>query len=223
MTACVSMEYRFFEPLTTGDVAASLLADAIELEVLDAVTEIVASLINEELDWFVPYGMDHEAGVEFEWNDFDDTIKHESRMPTVPRGNHPESAAEKNFAFVRSLLVLAEERVGLIRTYQRGTKLYSAHVDRDARELESRARKAPAHELGAAPRDRASAGRMNAQVVPMFYGALDAATTCAEVAAHSPYDEASSSGSSITRSYTCSVMSPYPALFHLGGPKRDCL
>lgn len=176
-------------PLTTGEVAASLLADAIELDVLDAVTETVASLIHEDLDWFVPYDMDHEAGVEFEWNDFEDSIKHESRMLTAPRRAQPNSAAEKNYAFVRSLLVLAEERVGLIRTCQRGTKLYRARIDRDARELESKAKRAPARELGAAPRDRASAGRMNAQGVAMFYVALDAATACAEVAAHSPYDE----------------------------------
>ncbi|WP_260272429.1 RES family NAD+ phosphorylase [Propionibacterium freudenreichii] len=181
---------QMLAPLTTADVVASLLGDAIELDAVDRVSETVASLIDEDLDWFVPYDMDHEAGVEFEWNDFEDSIKHESRMLAAPRdGSLPKSAAEKNYAFVKSLLVLAEERMGLVRTYARGTKVYRARTERDAREFELKAKKAPARELGAAPRDRASAGRMNAQGVPMFYVALDAATACAEVAAHSPYDE----------------------------------
>lgn len=182
---------QLLEPLTTADVVASLLADAIEFDFVDRIYETVASLIHEDLDWFVPFDMDHEAGIEFEWNDFEDSIKHESRMLAAPRdGAHPESAAEKNYAFVKSLLVLAEERMGLVRTYARGTKLYRARTERDAREFELKAKKAPARELGAAPRDRASAGRMNAQGIPAFYVALDAATACAEVSAHSPYDEA---------------------------------
>ncbi|GAA1215982.1 RES family NAD+ phosphorylase [Rhodoglobus aureus] len=180
---------QLLDPLTTEEAAASLLADAIELDVLDAVTETVVSLIHDDVDWFIPYDMDYEAGVQFEWNDFEDSVKHESRMLTASRGAQPESAAEKNYAFVKSLLVLAEERMGLVRVFERGTKVYRARIERDALEFEAKAKKAPARELGAAPRDRASAGRMNAQGVPMFYVALDAATACAEVAAHSPYDE----------------------------------
>lgn len=118
---------QLLQPLTTKDVVATLLADAIELDAVDRVNGAVALLLHEDLDWFVPYDMDHEAGVEFEWNDFEDSIKHESRMLTPPReGSLPESAAEKNYSFVRSLLVLAEDRMGLVRTYERGTKVYRA-------------------------------------------------------------------------------------------------
>ena len=66
---------QLLEPLTTADVVASLLADAIEFDFVDRIYETVASLIHEDLDWFVPFDMDHEAGIEFEWNDFEDSIK----------------------------------------------------------------------------------------------------------------------------------------------------
>lgn len=181
---------QLLPPLTTADVVAALLADAIQFDAVDQVTDEVVSLINQDADWFAPYDMDEEAGIEFEWNDFEESVKHESRMlsPSID-GVRPKTAAEKNYVFVKSLLVLAEDRMGLVRTYERGAKMYRARTERDARALELKAKKAPARELGAAPRDKASAGRMNVQGVSMFYVALDAATACAEVATHSPYDE----------------------------------
>lgn len=179
------------EPLATGVVVEKLMAEAVESDVLDDVCSMLSGVIVRGGHWFVPFDMDHDASVEFEWKDFEDRIKHESRLLTPARsGSLPKSAAEKNYAFVRSFLVLTEERMGLIRTYRRGTKLYRARTERDARELERRARKAPARELAAAPPEKASAGRMNAQGVSMFYVALDPRTACAEVAAHSPYSEA---------------------------------
>jgi RES domain-containing protein len=158
--------------------------------VFDLACELVARLISEELDWFEPYDMDYEAGVEFEWNDFEQSVKHESRLLSIPAGPKAETVPEKNYEFVRSLLVFAAEHAGLIQPLARGTRLYRARTERDARTLERDARDSPEAQLGPAPEDRASAGRMNAQGVPMFYAAFDAETACAEVASHSPYDEA---------------------------------
>lgn len=181
---------QILDLLTTEEVVMALLEDAMELEALDLTVALTASLIGEESRWFEPFGMGHEEGIEYEWDTFEERVKHESRLLLKPHPGRAQSAPVRNYAFVESLLYLAEERAGLIRTLRRGTKLYRARSERDAPEFEHIARESPARELGPAPRERASAGRMNAQGVPMFYVALDQETACAEVASHSPYDEA---------------------------------
>jgi RES domain-containing protein len=180
---------QILEPRTTEEVVEALLDGCVTSEVLDLACELVGSLIQEELAWFEPFDMDQEAGVEFEWNDFEQSVKHESRLLSIPAGSKAETAPEKNYEFVRSLLVFAGEQTGLIQPLERGTKLFRARTERDSRKLEQETQGSPEAELGPAPEDRASAGRMNAQGVPMFYVALDAETACAEVASHSPYDE----------------------------------
>lgn len=181
---------QLLTPMNTSQVVDRLLADAVEPAALDHVTERIAGLVNDEQDWFEPFDEDRKAGVEFEWDDFEQSIQHESRLLSPPVGARPETAPEKNFAFVKSLLVLAEERAGLVRTLPRGQELYRARIDRDVHELEQKARDSPARTLGPAPAELVTAGRMNAQGVPMLYVALEADTACAEVACHSPYDEA---------------------------------
>lgn len=181
---------QILDRLTTEEVVMALLEQAMEPEALDLAVGLTASLINEELDWFEQFDMDREEGIEYEWDTFEERVKHESRLLLQPRPGRPQSAPVRNYAFIESLLFLAEERAGLIRTLRRGTKLYRARSERDAHEFERIARESPARQLGPAPRERASAGRMNAQGVPMFYVALDQETACAEVASHSPYDEA---------------------------------
>ena len=183
-------EEQLLTPMNTEEVVAQLLQDSVEPAALDLIAELTAGLIHEDQDWFESFDEGGKAGIEFEWDDFEDSVKHESRLLSPPSGTQPETAPERNYVFVRSLLVLAEERAGLVRTLQKGTKLHRARIERNARELEQTARKSPATELGPAPADRVSAGRMNAQGVPMLYVAQDAETACAEVASHSPYDEA---------------------------------
>ena len=180
---------QILEPKTTEEVVEALLDRCVTSEVFDLACELVAGLISEELDWFEPYDMDHEAGVEFEWNDFEQSVKHESRLLSNPGKSKAETAPEKNYEFVRSLLVFAAEHAGLIQPLARGSKLYRARTERDSRKLERDAQDSPEAELGPSPEGSASAGRMNAQGVPMFYAAFDAETACAEVASHSPYDE----------------------------------
>ncbi|WP_268753363.1 RES family NAD+ phosphorylase [Arthrobacter sp. RIT-PI-e] len=182
-------EQQILEPRTTEEVVEALLEGCITSDVFDGVCKVVAELIWEEQDWFEPYDMDHEASVEFEWQDFEQSVKHESRLLSAPRGHKASTAPERNYEFVHSLLVFAADHAGLIQTLSRGRKLYRARTARDARGLEREAKKEPQEQLGPAPEDRASAGRMNAQGVAMFYAALDVETACAEVALHSPYDE----------------------------------
>ncbi|SDP64684.1 RES domain-containing protein [Arthrobacter sp. ok909] len=177
-------------PLQTDEVVATLLDGSVEPAAFDLVSGLTKQLVHQEQDWFEPFDEGYEAGVQFEWDDFEQSLKHESRLLTPTTSTRPKTAPEKNYAFVRSLLVFAEERAGLVRTLRRGTKLYRARTERDSRALEEKVRDSPARELGPAPAERVTAGRMNAQGVPMLYVALDAETACAEVASHSPYDEA---------------------------------
>ena len=186
----VSDGEQVLAPLTTEQVVAALLTDAIHVDALDLAVGLTTSLLQEERDWFEPFDLDREGSLEYSWDEFEERVKHESRALLPPRGGRPESAPEQNYAFIKPLLVLAEHRAGLIRDLSRGTKLYRARAEREAHDLERAVRESPARQLGPAPRERASAGRMNAQGVPMFYVALDQETACAEVALHSPYDEA---------------------------------
>lgn len=175
-------------PLDTETVVATLLARSVDLDALDLTSALVAGLIHEEQDWFEPW--DSTAHLEFEWNDFEDTVKHVSRLILPYSGERATSPPEHTYAFVSSLLVFAEERAGLVHELPSGTLLYRARIERDARELERAARADPSGVLGPAPREKATAGRMNAQGVPLLYVALDPETACAEVASHSPYDVA---------------------------------
>lgn len=177
-------------PISSRDVAASLLSEAVEPAALAFTSEVAAQFLEDERAWFELFDQDHEAGVQFEWDDFEQNVKHVTRLLAPALGTTPTTPPERNYEFVRSLLVLTEERSGMARTVKRGTRLFRARSERDSRALEEKIRLAPARELGPAPAERVSAGRMNAQGVSMLYAALDADTACAEVASHSPYDEA---------------------------------
>lgn len=179
---------QLLTPLSTEDVVDALLCRSIELDSLDAVSGLVSGLIREPRDWFEPW--DDDPGLQFEWEDFEETVKHLSRLLLPPAGDRAPSPPERTYEFLRSLLVFVEERAGLVHALDAGTQLHRARIERDARELEKLARQEPATQLGPPPRGKASAGRMNAQGIPMFYVAFDEETACVEVASHSPYDEA---------------------------------
>lgn len=181
---------QVFDPVDPESLISTLLEDAVDVRVLDYVSAILTEYLPDDQDWFEPFDMDLEDQLEYEWTRFDERVKHESRLLSPPQGERAVSAPEHNYEFVRSLLVFAEDRAGLIRELPKGSKLYRARISRDARALEREARESPATVLGPAPLDRVSAGRMNAQGVAMFYVAEDAETASAEVASHSPYDEA---------------------------------
>lgn len=181
---------QFQEPFNNEEVVSSVLEGSIDPSVSETVASLIADLFPAYETWFEPFDIDAQAGIQFEWDDFETNVKHVTRLLSAPTGRRPLTPPEQNYQFVRSLLVLTEERAGLILTLDEGTELYRARVERDVRGLEQRVRASPASELGPAPSDRASAGRMNAQGVPLLYVAGDEETACAEVASHSPYNDA---------------------------------
>jgi RES domain-containing protein len=71
-----------------------------------------------------------------------------------------------------------------------GTHLFRGRMTDDVGALRAEVDAAPAKELGSAPPKVAQAGRMNAQGIPIFYSATTIQTAVAEIALHSPYDDA---------------------------------
>lgn len=176
---------------STIEVVSALLKSAVEVDALERLARLVASRIVAPSVWYERPMGDSEDLLNYEWDMFEESVKHSSRLLLPPRpGQTPQSDPERNYAFIQSVLRLAKEESRLVRTLDRDTKLYRARSERDAHNFLVEAQQAPARLLGPAPRDRSSAGRMNAQGVSFFYVALDRATACAEVASHSPYDEA---------------------------------
>lgn len=119
-------------------------------------------------------------GLSHEWDDFESTVKHESRFVFV--GSDGPSARVQDF--LRKLGELASDESGLVSHLLPKDPLYRARtVDWDS--FGSAELPASAAELGPAPADRAAANRMSPAGIPMFYGAEDEATALNEVAAFS--------------------------------------
>lgn len=176
-------------PMTTTEVILITLDPSVDAVFSNQIVATVTAYFDLSETWYEKSTEYFDADIQFEWYDFEQSIKHESRLLAPALDGKPKTSPERNYAFVRSLLVFAEQRSGLIRTLKRGTKLYRARAERDVRALEEKITANPSRELGPAPSHSASAGRMNAQGISMFYVSQQVETACAEVASHSPYNE----------------------------------
>ncbi|WP_186322099.1 RES domain-containing protein [Curtobacterium pusillum] len=145
--------------------------------------EAIGSLISDAIavDEVSTYGAAISAdGLSHEWDDFESTVKHESRF--VFMGSDGPSARVQDF--LRKLGELASDGSGLVSHLLPEDPLYRA---RTVAWDWSMTAKLPtsATELGPAPADRAAANRMSPAGIPMFYGAEDEATALNEVGAFS--------------------------------------
>lgn len=179
----------FGEVMDTPEVVYSMLEKAIPNALLDEVVPELAALINEPEYWVE---QDNMSYVEFGWENFATTVKHEARLalPRVKGSKAGLTPPERLYSFLSALSGFVRNETGLMETLPKGTPLYRARIERDAWALQKKVLRDPAGELGPAPAGSASAGRMNAQGISLFYTATDAETACAEVVAHSPYSEA---------------------------------
>lgn len=177
------------EEFDTLAVVYDLLDRAVPAALLDAVVRAVADLISEPSYWIAS---DDLSYVENAWEQFADTVKHRSRLVLPPRqGNEfAPSPPERLYRFLDALLQIVDERTGLVREIPVGSSVFRGRVDRDSFALQRDILQSPAQRLGPPPKEKAAAGRMNAQGVSVFYCAFDAETACAEVVIHSPYDGA---------------------------------
>ncbi|WP_433585389.1 RES domain-containing protein [Microbacterium hydrocarbonoxydans] len=177
------------EEMDTLTVVYNLIDDAVPNNMLDAIAEEVSGLISEPAYWVERDDMSY---VEFGWESFAQTVKHEARF-ALPRAEGSTSGLtppERLFSFLNALSGFVRDETGLMETLPQDTPVYRARIEREARKLEKKVLEDPAGELGPAPAGSASAGRMNAQGISLFYTASDPETACAEVVAHSPYSEA---------------------------------
>lgn len=177
------------EELDTLTVVYNLIDGAVPPVMLDEVAAEVAGLINEPEYWVE---QDNLSYVEFGWESFANTVKHEARLvlPRVEGSKAGMTPPERLHSFLSALSGFVRDEAGLMETLPKGTSVYRARIERDSWSLQKKVIQNPAAELGPAPAGSASAGRMNAQGISLFYTATDAETACAEVVAHSPYSEA---------------------------------
>lgn len=177
------------EELDTLTVIYNVIDGAVPNVMLDTVAGHIAELISEPTFWVERDDMSY---VEFGWESFAKTVKHVSRLVLPPRAGAEGGSTppERLYSFLDALSGFVKDETGLMETLEAGTSVFRARIERDARALQKEVLKNPAGQLGPAPSGDASAGRMNAQGISLFYTATDAETACAEVVAHSPYSEA---------------------------------
>lgn len=106
-----------------------------------------------------------------EWEEFCDQVQYKSRYFDVEETLHAifGKAEEYEVGKRRPIYVL-----------EPGQKVFRGRLlDRGL--TEGQVRKEPIKELGAPPKDKATAGRMNVEYIPIFYGAFDRKTAVAEI------------------------------------------
>ncbi|MGZ0069475.1 RES domain-containing protein [Microbacterium arborescens] len=177
------------DPLDTSEVVWGIAEDTFSENEREAVLGAVIEAVATPGSWFK---IDDRDFVSYSWDQFADTVRHESRfvLMSEPRPGGDYDPPARLARFLNSLLGYVEHDAGMLMRLRKGDRLYRGRMTDDAWELAKAATKAPAAELGAAPRKWAQPGRMSGEGVPLFYAADDRRTAIAEIALHSPYDEA---------------------------------
>lgn len=163
------------EPIDIADVLGELGCDGH--------TDFLQAVIDAEVNGygFVPAVDGHWAGshphevLSSAWNLFSYTIRHETRFhfANTPRLG-TTSPYEIDIADV--LPAIAERLRPQIRSLPVGTEVYRARIRQDEETWEP-----SADQMGAPPKDKASAGRMNPAGISYLYTALDKSTAQREV------------------------------------------
>lgn len=178
--------FPYVEDISAIEVVETLLGDEVDSDFSTAVCALVSDLFYNDF-WFQEVG--YETNIETLWFEFEHRVKHETRLLTRPESGRPETPPEWNFDYIENLLSYTSEEVGLVRDYPEGTQLYRARTARSSFDLRQTIVGNAAKQLGTPPAELASAGRMNAQGIPLLYVARDAETACAEVVSHSQYTD----------------------------------
>jgi hypothetical protein len=113
----------------------------------------------------------YERRFEFQWNEFCNTVQYERRFFKIkePLDQLFGKLEEYNEGTIRPVYAL-----------EVGQTIYRARV-LDDYFTEERLRENPTRELGAPPKEKVRAGRMNVEYIPAFYGAFSEDTAIAEV------------------------------------------
>jgi RES domain-containing protein len=173
----------------TDDVVAECADGVFTEDVAEEAVEAIAAAVATPTAWSSNAIQDEFA---FNWDGFVQTVKHESRfvyLATRERGREydPPSRVAR---FLEGLLAYADKETKMLVDLPVGTRLFRGRMTDDVAALRTQVDAAPAKEIGSPPPKVAQAGRMNAQGIPIFYSATTIHTAVAEIALHSPYDDA---------------------------------
>lgn len=149
----------------------------------------------------------------FSWQSFAETVKYQSRFVYVgaqereARRDDPPARVSR---FLDGLAAYVQD--DMLLKFDPGDKLYRARMVDDAFGFQHRVREDPAKHLGPAPAGRATAGRLNAEGVGLFYGATTVDVAVKETALHSLYDDAVVGGFTVQRPLMILDFTRRPAL-----------
>lgn len=170
--------------LETTDVVWDCVSRAIDPLVVDDVVDTLSEAISTPESW-IPARL--EDDLTFGWEQFAQTVKHESRFVFIGYSGRPGSDTEppgRLARFLESVLVYADKQTRMVTTLPAGTPLYRGRMERDARKTRRDIDDELSKNLGPAPIEKAAAGRMQAQGIPYLYAGDSIRTTVAEVALH---------------------------------------
>ena len=144
----------------------------------DGNSDFVQVVVDAEVngDYFVPAADGHWAGshphevLSFAWRSFAHTVKHETRFH-FSTGPQADVTSPYEIDVREVLPAIAARLRPLIRTLAAGTQVYRVRVRR-----RRQAWQPTADEMGAPPREVASAGRMNPAGIPYLYTAFEKST-----------------------------------------------
>ena len=179
----------FETDLDTDEVIYNITDGAFDDSVSEGVMNAIVAAIATPQSWFEDDTRDQFA---YSWEQFSETVRHEARfvLITDPRPGGENEPPARLARFLEGLLGYADKSTRMLHTLPTGTKLYRGRMTDDLVKLRADTDVDPAQQLGAAPPDKAAPGRMSGEGVPLFYGADNVHTTVAEIALHSPYDDA---------------------------------
>jgi hypothetical protein len=185
-------EGRIYEDsFETIEVVAECAAEAIDPAVLEAVVGAIAEAIEAPESWIRSR---FEDDFSFGWEDFAQTVQHESRFVFIGqamRRDREDEPPQRLARFVEGILGYAEREAKMVVSLPPGSELFRGRMAHDAESLRlDMEDQGYAGALGPAPAELASAGRMNPQGIPFFYAGDSVRTAVAEIALHDPYDEA---------------------------------
>jgi hypothetical protein len=112
-----------------------------------------------------------ENRIRFQWEDFCEKVQYERRFFQIKQPLDELFGDPKEYE---------DGTIKPVYMLPAGEKIYRARLLDDGL-TEEQVRKSPARQLGAPPRERASAGRMNVELIPAFYAAFSEETAVAEI------------------------------------------
>ncbi|WP_157732475.1 HEPN-associated N-terminal domain-containing protein [Cellulomonas sp. PSBB021] len=165
----------------TSDVVDELCGGAFDDLVVERLWGQMVNALGRDRQWTRVWSDAEADDLDHGWEQFSDTVKHESRMVIVTgdASGREGTPARGSASYLSHLLPYVDGDLGLVRTLPAGTTVHRGRLVETANDIAWTAK-----ELGPAPRGRATANRMSPAGVSMFYASGSVDTAVAEIAGH---------------------------------------